>query len=104
MRPSATNSKTIQSLHWAGETFPLQGFICFYKDPTEGFEKRHYFVTSNTDRKDHFDYTVKAMRAVLNDLLPKTGRKRHLIFVSDGCTRQASSKTFLLLIIYCLTH
>ena len=94
MRPLMTNNRELQAAHWLTNGIPLMGFIAIYRENREGHAlqgklmKRHVFFTAPTESKDNWHFTVLALGKVLDYLLPLIGRRRQLIFIADGSTKQ----------------
>ena len=94
MRPLMSNNQELASNHWLTHGIPLMGFIAIYRESREEVEfqgdlvKRHCFVTAPTTAKDHWQFTVLALQEVLDYLWPRMGKRKHLVFISDGSTKQ----------------
>ena len=96
MRPLATNNRELAQNHWLAHGIPLMGFIATYRqnDPQSELDgklmKRHIFFTAPFGTKDHWNFTVVAVKNVLEYLLPLIGARKQLIFLADGSTKQVN--------------
>lgn len=94
MRPLTTNNRELATNHWLTHGIPLMGFIATYRlnDPGNELDgklmKRHIFFTAPIGTKDHWDFTVQAVKSTLEYLLPLIGPRKQLIFLADGSTKQ----------------
>lgn len=102
MRPLISNNRELQSNHWLTHGIPLMGFIATYRHNDPGSEldgklmKRHIFYTAPLGTKDHWHFTVVAVKETLDYLLPLIGARKQLIFISDGSTKQVNSQKFII--------
>ena len=90
MRPQCTNSRELQSNHWAQGSIPLQGFIAYYMDSSGEYCKIYCYVTADMSRISNWDYTSCGFLAVMEFISNFTGDIRHLTLTCDGAASQAS--------------
>ena len=67
----------------------LQGFIASWYDvASEEYRKAHYFVMAGAGKTANFDFTAKALYAVLDSVLREIGPRKHILGMCDGLARQ----------------
>ena len=101
MRPLISNNQELQANHWLTHGIPLFGLIATYRENNNESEldgklmKRHLFFTAPLGTKDHWHFTVLAVKEALKYLLPLIGARKQLICISDGSTKQVNSQKFI---------